>query len=119
MVEVWTQNRIYAMDLRMRCLDVIDRVDQKSVPEHKLLGAQLVGGQLRDGNTVHLTHPLPRPGTCAVFTDTVGSETRFSQTSAVARVVLRLRHVTIGSGTHVPSWDEMGGYSASKPPSGG
>jgi len=110
MLEIWTQNRIYAVDSNMRCIDVIDQASQKSDPEHGLLGARLVGGQHREGERMHLSHPFPRPGTEAVFEQlTKGKAAKFSHSSTVTRVVLRLRHVTIGSGVEVPTWDEIVG----------
>lgn len=110
MLEIWTQNRIYAVDANMRCIEVIDQASQKSDGEHGLLGARLVGGQHRDGDRMHLSHPFPRPGTEAVFEQPAkGKATKFSQSSTVTRVVLRLRHVTIGSGVEVPTWDQIVG----------
>ncbi len=108
MLEIWTQNRIYAINCNMICIDVIDQANQKSDPGHRLLGAKLVGGQHREGDTLQLAQPFPRPGTEAVFEQaTKSAGARFSQSSTVARVVLRLRQVTISSGSEIPTWDEI------------
>jgi hypothetical protein len=113
MLEIWTQNRIYAIDATMHCIDVVDQATRESVPDHGLLGAKLVGGQHRDGDLMHLSHPFPRPGTEAVFEQMpTKKEASFSTSSTVTRVVLRLRHVTIGKGVAVPTWDEIAGTSS-------
>ncbi|MGE3632678.1 MAG: hypothetical protein AB7P00_22480 [Sandaracinaceae bacterium] len=90
-VEIWTRNTIYALDSRLMCIAVIDQSSRRPHPEHALLGARLVGGQRRDGESMELSHPFPRPGSEAVFEQSKGRQVRFSQTSSVTRVVLRLR----------------------------
>lgn len=109
MLEIWTQNRVYGIDSTMRCVDVIDQGTQQVMPSHGLLGARLVGGQHRDGEKVHLSHPFPQPGTEAVFEQAAGRISSFSHSSTVTRVVLRLRMITIGPGGQVPTWDEIVG----------
>jgi len=117
MLEIWTQNHIYAISCSMICIGVIDQGTQKSDPEHRLLGAKLVGGQHRDGDNLQLAQPFPRPGTEAVFEQGLkkAGAARFSHTSTVARVVLRLRLVTIGSGSDVPTWDQILEHDAAGP----
>lgn len=113
MLEIWTQNRIYAIDATMHCIDVIDQATRESLPSHGLIGAKLVGGQHRDGDLMNLSHPFPRPGTEAVFEQMpTKTEASFSTSSTVTRVVLRLRHVTIGKGVEVPTWDEIAGTAS-------
>lgn len=108
MLEVWTQNRIYAVDVNMRCIEVVDIATQKPIVDHGLLGARLLGGQhVEDGNTF-LSHPFPRPGTEAVFEQSRPSAaTMFSHSSTVTRVVLRLRQLTIVNGGEEQSWDQI------------
>jgi hypothetical protein len=108
-VEVWTRNTIYALDSRLRCVDVIDQGSKRSVPDHALLGARLVGGQSRDGDAMELSHPFPRPGSEAVFEQSRGRQVRFSQTSSVTRVVLRLRVLSVASDSLLPAWEEITG----------
>ena len=67
MLEVWTQNRVYAIDVNMRCLEVVDITTQKPDPKHGLIGARLLGGQHVEEDHTFLSHPFPRPGTEAVF----------------------------------------------------
>lgn len=108
MLEVWTQNRVYAVDINMKCIEVVDIATQKPLPDHGLLGARLLGGQhVEDGNTF-LSHPFPRPGTEAVFEQSRPSDAAmFSHSSTVTRVVLRLRQLTIVNGGEKQSWDQI------------
>ena len=108
-VEVWTRNTIYALDSRLVCIEVVDQVSRKSDPEHALLGARLVGGQRKGGEAMELSHPFPRPGSEAVFEQSAGKQARFSQTSTVTRVVLRLRVLSVATEQTVPAWEEITG----------
>ena len=108
-VEIWTRNTIYALDSRLVCIAVIDQNSRQTHAGHALLGARLVGGQLRDGESMELSHPFPRPGSEAVFEQSKGRQVRFSQTSSVTRVVLRLRVLTVSSDNLLPTWEEITG----------
>lgn len=108
-VEVWTRNTIYALDSRLMCIAVVDQASRKSHEDHPLLHARLVGGQSRDGESMELSHPFPRPGSEAVFEQSRGRQVRFSQTSTVTRVVLRLRVLTVASDHLLPAWEEITG----------
>lgn len=109
-VEIWTRNTIYALDSRLVCIAVVDQSTRRSHPDHALLGARLVGGQQRDGESMELSHPFPRPGSEAVFEQAKGRQVRFSQTSTVTRVVLRLRVLTVASDNILPTWEEITGH---------
>lgn len=109
-VEVWTRNTIYALDSRLVCIAVVDQSTRRAHPDHALLGARLVGGQQRDGEAMELSHPFPRPGSEAVFEQSKGRQVRFSQTSTVTRVVLRLRVLTVASDSLLPTWEEITGH---------
>lgn len=110
MLEVWTQNRVYAIDVNMTCIEVVDIATKKPVPDHGLIGARLLGGQLNDDGQVFLSHPFPRPGTEAVFEQPRPADTAmFSHSSTVTRVVLRLRQLTILTGGEQQSWDQIAG----------
>ncbi len=113
-VEIWTRNTIYALDSRLVCIDVVDQHTRRSIQEHALLGARLVGGQRRDGEAMELSHPFPRPGSEAVFEQSKGRQVRFSQTSSVTRVVLRLRVLTVASDHLLPAGDEITGQHGIK-----
>lgn len=118
MLEVWTQNRVYAIDVGMRCIEVVEIATQKPIADHGLIGARLIGGRLVDGDNTFLSHPFPRPGTEAVFEQERPSETSiFSSSSTVTRVVLRLQQLTIGSAKEEDSWGEIvEAARRSKPP---
>ena len=108
-VEVWTRNTIYQLDGRLVCIDVIDQASRKSQGEHPLRGARLVGGQSRDGEAIELSHPFPRPGSEAVFEQSSGRHVRFSQTSSVTRVVMRLRVLSVNPEQLLRTWEEVTG----------
>lgn len=107
--EIWTQNRVYALDAQLRCIDVIEQRNGKSDRKHPLVGAHLVGGQAIHGDAMELSHPYPRAGSEAVFEQGTGSKARFSHTSPVKRVVLRLRVVTVTPERVVPAWQDITG----------
>ncbi len=107
-LEVWTQNRIYALDLGLRCFDVLDRGSLRPVPEHGLLGARLVGGQRRADAGLELMHPFPAPGFEAVFEQEVGGKVAsFSYSSTVTRVVMRLRRVAVEGAAAEAPWHDV------------
>ncbi len=108
-VEIWTRNTIYALDSRLVCIAVVDQNTRRDHPDHALLGARLVGGQQRDGESMELSHPFPRPGSEAVFEQSKGRQVRFSQTSTVTRVVMRLRVLTVATESILPTWEEITG----------
>ena len=117
LLEVWTQNSLYAIDSSMRCFDVIDRSSLRPLSDHPLLGAKLVGGQLQTEKGTELAHPYPLPGMEAVFERVLrGGAASFSYSSAVKRVVLRLRRVHIEGATS-QLWGELTGDAASGAPS--
>ena len=108
MVEVWTQNRIYRIDVNMVCIDVVEIGSNTSDREHGLLGARLLGGQHTEQGATFLSHPFPRPGTEAVFEQSrPGGGVMFSHSSTVTRVVLRLRQLSIMTGGAEPTWDQI------------
>lgn len=104
-VEVWTLNRVYIMDASMVCVSVTDRASGQPNAGHAFVGCRLVGGQHRDGDTFELSYPYPRPGTEAVFEHP--GHARFSRTSPVQRVVLRLHVVTVAPNRLVPTWADI------------
>jgi hypothetical protein len=109
MAEVWTQNRVYHIDVNMRCIEVTDIGTQKAVTDHGLLGARLLGGQHNDEKMTYLSHPFPRPGTEAVFEQSLKNDVMFSHSSTVTRVVLRLRQLSIMTGGERVTWDQIAG----------
>lgn len=106
-LEVWTRNRVYMLDGSLKCIEVFDRAKRQAEPQHPMLGARLVGGQAREGASMQVSHPYPRVGSEAVFEHTGGKRLRFSQTSKVLRVVLRLRVLSVAPDYLVPMWEEI------------
>jgi hypothetical protein len=118
MLEIWTQNSLYAIDPQMRCFDVIDRSSLRPVNDHALLGARLVGGQLQTAGGIELAHPFPLPGMEAVFERILrGGAASFSYSSAVQRVVLRQRRVRV-EGATTSLWGEIQASPSTMAPSG-
>lgn len=93
----------------MRCIEVIDIASDHPIGDHGLLGARLLGGQHNDETTTYLSHPLPRPGSEAVFEQRRKADVMFSHSSTVTRVVLRLRQVSIVTGGEQTGWHEIAG----------
>ncbi len=104
--EVWTQNHVYALDARMRCVEVRTPQTNEVRGDHPFLGGRLVGGQAQE-DAMEMSHPLPRPGAFAVFELRKKHRRQFVRTSPVDRVVLRLRNVTIADGADAPAWEDV------------
>lgn len=109
-LEVWTRNSVYIVDSRMQCLEVRATGGGEPTPGHPFVGTRLVGGQWHGEDGVELSYPLPRPGSCAVFEGRRANKRRFSRTSAVERVVMRLQVVAVTAPHIVPSWEELIGH---------
>ena len=106
--EVWTRNNIYSVDWSMACKEVVDRTTGKSVPDHRLLGAYLAGGQRQTDSGMALSYPAPEPGSEAVF-EYRGKREGFFSTSRVSRVVLRLRVLNVPNEKVQPAWTRLTG----------
>jgi hypothetical protein len=119
-VQLWTAQRIYAFDLAMTCVAVVDRAGGGPV-EEQLVGASLTGGQLTQGGNVKMVYPLPVPGTQAVLeTKPVAGKASFVRTPPLERVLVRL--VAVGAtprDTH-PTWESVSSWQSesrdTKPP---
>lgn len=106
MLEISTQNRIYRVNASWVCVEVQDKETKQPAASHGLLGARLVGGQKREGDTLTLVHPFPVTGTEAVFEKRTKDVVSLSTSSTVTRVVLNLRRVRAGTGERA-SWDQI------------
>ena len=106
-LEVWTQNHVYIMDPSMECVYVRERTAPHPLPTHPFVGHRLVGGQSRQGETIQLSYPFPRPGTEDVFENPDSQRGVFSRTSTVTRVVLRLHVITVTPKAVTPTWAEI------------
>jgi hypothetical protein len=109
--EIWTKRRIYGLDSTFRCIEVIDRESGK--PEtHELIGARLGGGRLRDKESVKFSYPLPLPGMEAMFT----KQKKHGYTSAVERMIVRIRVLHTSPDDTAPTWDEIASRWSDLPP---
>jgi hypothetical protein len=104
--EIWTQNNVYAVDARMRCVEVRERGTGEVRVDHPFVGARMVGGQFQD-DSMEMSYPFPRPGSFAVFEMRKNNRRQFTRTSAVERVVLRMRIVTIADASIAPPWESF------------
>lgn len=106
--ELWTKNRVYNLDATMSCIEVIDLASGRTDKKHTLLGAQLVGGQMRTPDGNELSYPLPTPGSDAVFQklDNKG-RVRLVMTSKVTRVILHVQLVRVIADESEMTWDHI------------
>jgi hypothetical protein len=105
--EVWTGNRVYAVDGHMTCFGVMDRATGKPDPNHAFIGARLMGGEKRDDGALQLAFPLPTPGTEAVFQLKSGTKGRYGHTSRVEKVVVRIRVTMAQLDNPESMWEEI------------
>ena len=110
-LEIWTKNRIYQVDITMTCIGVRRRDTGLPDERSECVGARLGGGQLKRGDVAELCHPLPMPGTEAVFELTEGARKKFLATSLVERVVMRIGVVQVEPPKAEPTWQEITGRS--------
>lgn len=111
--EVWTKRRVYGLDSTFKCVEIIDR--ETGLPErgHEMLGARLGGGRQRDrDNKVRFSYPLPLPGMEAMFM----KQKKHGYTSAVERMVVRVRVLVTSAEEALPSWDEIASRWSEPPP---
>jgi hypothetical protein len=105
-LEIWTNNTMYALDANLNCIETSSRNPHEPHQAGPLLGARLVGGQVRDGDHYTVSYPYPAPGMEAVFQ--VGERDKFITTSTVERVMLRVRMKTVETSTGaVPDWAKI------------
>ncbi len=105
-LEFWTANTMYGFDANLVCIEVSARdPNSDQVPSH-LIGASLVGCQLREKGDYSISFPYPVPGMEAVLR--VPSSGKHMTTSAVERVMLRVRITTLGVPEgDVPDWNTL------------
>ena len=106
--EIWTKNRVYALDSTMQCMDVIDLSTGHSDKRHPFIKGRLVGGQRRVGDTNELTFPLPVPGSEAVFQilDANGRP-RLVVTSRVTRAIVHVQVVRVSEQQREDALDKI------------
>jgi hypothetical protein len=101
--EVWTKRRVYGRDATFRCVEILDRATGRPEPGHEMLGARLGGGRMRDKGAVRFSYPLPLPGMEAMFS----KGKKHGYTSAVQRMIVRVRVLHTSADEASPSWDDI------------
>lgn len=101
--EIWTRRRVYGLDSTFKCVEILDRETGRPDLAHDLLGARLGGGRLREQDTVRFSYPLPLPGMEAMFT----KGRKHGYTSAVERMIVRIRVLHTSAHEAIPSWDDI------------
>jgi len=99
-IEVWTKNRVYGMDSSFICIEVVDRQSGRLDSAHPILGGKLGGGRRRSGKGAIYTHPLPIPGTEAMFM----RARKQGYTSTVERVIIRIRALRVRNSA---TWEQV------------
>lgn len=110
--EVWTKRRVYALDSTFRCFEIIDRETGRPETGNEILGARLGGGRLREKDSARFSYPLPLPGMEAMFS----KGKKHGYTSAIERMILRIRVLHTGADDAPPSWEAMAGRWSDPPP---
>lgn len=101
--EVWTKRRVYGLDSTFKCIEILDRETGRPEVGHEMLGARLGGGRLREKDTVRFSYPYPLPGMEAMFM----KNKKHGYTSAVERMIVRIRVLHTSPDEAAPSWDEI------------
>jgi hypothetical protein len=110
--EVWTKRRVYGLDSTFRCVEILDRETGRPELTHEMLGARLGGGRQRDKETVRFSYPLPLPGMEAMFS----KGKKHGYTSAIERMIVRVRVLHTSADEASPSWDEIASRWSELPP---
>jgi hypothetical protein len=110
--EIWTKRRVYGLDSTFKCVEILDRETGRPEVGHDILGARLGGGRLREKDTVRFSYPLPLPGMEAMFL----KGKKHGYTSAVERMIVRIRVLHTSADEAIPSWDEIGSRWSEPPP---
>ncbi len=105
--EIWTAKSVYAIDGQMLCFGVMDRKSGLADERHAFLGARLMGGEHKIDGAISFSHPLPTPGSDAIFQIKSPTRGRYGHTSPVEKVVVRIRvtHAPVDSGDTL--WEEI------------
>ena len=110
--EIWTKRRVYGLDSTFKCIEILDRETGRPDMGHELLGARLGGGRLREKDVVKFSYPYPLPGMEAMFT----KNRKHGYTSAVERMIVRIRVLHTGADEALPTWEEVASRWSEPPP---
>jgi hypothetical protein len=105
-LEFWTSNTMYGLDSQLKCIEVSSRDPHANkVPNH-LLGAVLVGSQVRGDTEISIAFPYPVPGMEAVLR--LPDSGKHMNTSRVERVMLRVRMTSVAlEDGQEPDWQAI------------
>ena len=109
---MWTKRRVYALDSTFKCFEIIDRETGRAELTNEILGARLGGGRRRDKDAARFSYPLPLPGMEAMFT----KGKKHGYTSAVERMILRIRVLHTAADDVPPSWGDIASRWSDPPP---
>lgn len=110
--EIWTKRRVYGLDSSFKCFEILDRETGRADASHELIGARLGGGRLRETATVRFSYPYPLPGMEAMFM----KGKKHGYTSAVERMIVRVRVLHTAAGEALPTWEEIASRWSEPPP---
>lgn len=114
-LEIWTRHRVYCVDVRLVCIQVLDAVSRKASLDHSLLGARLVGGQIARPGGADLLFPLPIVDSSAVFQRLREGELRLVETSRVTRVLFRVQRIQAADAARDEIWAAIAGLKPRSP----
>lgn len=101
--EIWTKNRIYGLDMTMRCFVVLDRKSGSIERNSPLKGFRLGGGRLKTEAGTRVCYPFPLVGTEAMLTD---GKKRI-HTSRVERFLIRIRELHMRTEEESLTWEDL------------
>lgn len=101
--EIWTKHHVYGLDSNLVCFEVLDRRTGQLRTQHPMIGARLGGGRVRGADEASFSYPYPLASMEAMFMQAK----KHGYTSAVERVVLRMRVLHTRAEDAAPSWDEL------------